>query len=157
MGVLHMKFRCDFVTNSSSSSFIVNFKDKDAMKEAYDSMCERYAESIAERVFSDIEEGKCTYSQALASMKESLESHIRLRLEFAPENRFRTPQYFESTEFKKQVAREVNKRLEEFKASTNHRGIFAEVSYSDHSDAGAFLEQKVMPEMPFVKYISNNH
>ena len=152
-----MKFRCDFVTNSSSSSFIVNFKDKDAMKEAYDSMCERYAESIAERVFSDIEEGKCTYSKALASVKESLTWKIKWRMEDLPEHKYKPYTYFESPEFMKLVNREVNKRLEEFKAKTAHRGIFAEVSYSDHSEIGSFLETKVMPEMPFVKYISNNH
>lgn len=152
-----MKIRTDFVTNSSSSSFIVNFKDKDALKEAYNSMCERYAESIADRVFSDIEEGKCTYSQALESIKENLSIKIKWRLEDLPEHKYKPYTYFESPEFMKLVNKEVNKRLEQFKASTYHRGIFAEVSYSDHSEIGSFLENKVMPEMPFVKFVSNNH
>ena len=68
-----MKSRSDFVTNSSSSSFIVAFQNKADMERQRESMLHIYSKYIVDTIFGDIERHKVTYAQAKAFVKVAVE------------------------------------------------------------------------------------
>ena len=152
-----MKYRNDFVTNSSSSSFIVSFKNKADMKEQFNKMVEKYP-MYANIVFQDIDKHRKTYTEVLKYMKERLGWEARYHI------RFEMPEYsdkkfdyawFKSAEYKRVEKEYVERELEKFKNSVNHRGIFAEIAYSDHDNSE--LEHYIMPKMPFTIKTFSNH
>lgn len=152
-----MKYRNDFVTNSSSSSFIVSFKNKADMQEQFNKMAQKYP-MYANIVFQDINRTKQTYTETLKKMEERLEweSYYHIRYEM-PEYADKKYDYkwIDSKEFKKAQKKYIKEKLDEFKSSVNHRGIFAMVTYSDHTDSE--LEHYIMPNMPFTMKTFSNH
>lgn len=154
-----MKYRSDFVTNSSSSSFIVSFKNKQDMEDKRLKMLETYSESIVSKVFSDIEENKMTYKQARDFIKEDIEDtyYYKYRWGFNSAFKDKPSEWFKSREFKKLIKEDVDRILQKFDDRVNHRGIFAVVTYSDHSDIGRQLEGNIMPNQSFVVRQISNH
>lgn len=152
-----MKYRSDFVTNSSSSSFIVAFKNKADMEEQFKKMCKDYPH-YANVVFQDIENHRVPYSVILKDIEERLgwESRYYIRFEM-PEYEHKRYDYdwIKSDEFKKVQKKYIKAELEKFKNSVNHRGIFAKVTYSDHDNGE--LEHYIMPKMPFTIKTFSNH
>ena len=152
-----MKYRSDFVTNSSSSSFIVSFKNKADMEEQFKKMALRYP-MYAEMVFQDIQDSRQTYTETLNMIKERLgwEARYVIRYEM-PEYRDKRYdlEWVKSDEFKKAEKKYIEEELEKFKNKVNHRGIFAMVTYSDHEFGE--LEHRVMPNMSFTVKTFSNH
>ena len=152
-----MKYRNDFVTNSSSSSFIVSFKNKADMEEQFKNMVKRYP-LYAEMVFQDINQYRKTYTETLNDMKERLgwEARYHVRYEM-PEyaNKRYDYEWVHSEEFEKAKKKYIDEELEKFKKRVNHRGIFAMVTYSDHDNSE--LEHRIMPRMPFTVKTFSNH
>lgn len=152
-----MKYRRDFVTNSSSSSFIISFKSKKDMEEQFKKMCSNYPQ-YANIVFEDIKKNKKTYGEILKEYKERLEWETYYTLKYnSPEYRDKSPEWFKSDEFKAIQKECIEKELEDFKNKVNHRGQFFKVTYSDHSDMGSELEHHIMPYMPFTVKVFSNH
>lgn len=150
-----MKYRSDFVTNSSSSSFVVVFKNKTEMKEKYEEML-RNNSSYADIVFSDIEKNKLTYIETLKYLSERLKWEAKYHICYdSPKYRDKPYEWRNSVEFKNLVKNYIDTELDRFKNSVNHRGIFSVVTYSDHTDAE--LEQVIMPNMPFTYKTINGH
>ena len=85
-----MKYRSDFVTNSSSSSFILNFKNED---EAYATICKTFLKEceqdsdcrIIDSVVSRVNENKKTKEEAL----EYYLNQMRYYVEYKIEQKFR--------------------------------------------------------------------
>ncbi len=152
-----MKYRNDFVTNSSSSSFIVSFKNKADMEEQFKNMAKRFP-TYAEMVFQDINQHRKTYTETLNDMKERLgweaRYHVRYEMPEYADKRY-DYEWVHSEEFEKAKQKYIDAELEKFKKRVNHRGIFAQVTYSDHDNGE--LEHHIMPRMPFTVKTFSNH
>lgn len=158
-----MKYRSDFVTNSSSSSFIVVFGSKDEYVNRLQNMLDKgvlyeYASVIAR----DVEENRVTKAEAMKEIIEALMDEFEFTYFYGGQGRY-VP-YKEqlkvrtSREFISQRSAYVEKELKNIKARLPKRGYYASIVYGD--DDGSFysdLEHRIMPNMPFlIKRISHH-
>jgi len=154
-----MKIRSDFVTNSSSSSFIVAFKNIDDMEKSKDKMLDFYSSSIVNRIFDDIADNKISYKEAIEYLEEDLEFafYAAYRWGYNSEYRTRPSKWFQSKEFKDMLKVKVDKELNNFKDNLKNSGIIAIVTYDDDSNDESLLQYDIMPNQAFVKKIISNH
>ena len=154
-----MKIRLDFVTNSSSSSFIVAFSNKKDMEQAKEEMLKIYSYQIVERIFSDILSNKVTYTEARKEFKESVEDRCYYYLHYSLRSPYRNKpnDWFESKEYKKLEKEMIKEELAKFDNMCSHRGFFSIVNYSDNTSEGSMLEHDIMPNQSFVLRVLNYH
>ncbi len=150
-----MKIRSNFVSNSSSSSFILIFKKLPETKgQLYDLMFPNGEEvvghwdykvstmSIVNEVFNDIEKEIDPTREELEVLLSStqIEDEMSLFEETVPEydyHRWKEPNYWE--DLKKQQD-EVGKRHTDKLLEDNKGKIFRVVEYEDHSELGSIIE-----------------
>lgn len=149
-----MKIRCDYVTNSSSSSFIVGFRsENDIDLQLKESMVKYNPSSVYryDEVLRDIENHRITKEYALEMFKDE----VRWDVEFYLENSYER-KLGGYTSFKKWIKKEENKKAfddainskvdelyKRFKEKIDDCEYLAEVEYCDHTDGD--LEHEIMP------------
>lgn len=158
-----MKVRGDFVTNSSSSSFILGFSSekeirKELEQEGLFSSCRGYGRdeedddfNPLERVYADcIEAEVMTIDQVLDRARDALEYEVMYDVEedMYPNYRDRYAHRGEP-EFVEACEKEMERRLKEIRKNTEQvrpkQTVFVEVTYSDHSREGSELEHDIVP------------
>ena len=163
-----MKYRSDFVTNSSSSSFICAFKNKAEFSEMMEKYSQTYPQHFA-YIYKDILEHRRNRKEILNELKEYYEGEAEYSIYWSGKNKTYWDGEFEYAgleyynryklpAYKQAIDEYINKRMDYAEANLPKRGILASIEYSDE-DGGFFseLEHDIMPRMPFVFAILSHH
>ena len=153
-----MKVRTDFVTNSSSSSFIVAFKDEDSIiTDLKDAHIGRHFE---ERLLRDIKKHRITKGRALYDFVNEMfwinmciargkyEQKLGNKLADQWDNR----EAYELDAFNKTID-----QLKEFKEQIDEYDYISEIEYSDSYKSEEELECSIMPNLKNTLVKFNHH
>lgn len=150
-----MKVRSDFVTNSSSSSFILGFTSEDKVRnELYDGLYdgEKY---FFDRIYKDVMEAKrLSADEAESIIRNYLKYYVKWEL--ASKHPGGWSRVFEETEeFEQECKQAIEEHIDKIKDKLMGQSVLVEVEYGDHVDG--VLEHEVMPSHPSSIYRMSHH
>ena len=146
-----MKNRNDFVTNSSSSSFIVGFKDEESIESQLRS--EVYASERLDTILRDVKENRISKAEALHEFRNEMYWNAQWVLQNEYERKVIGHQSFydwiKDHRNREEFYQRVNERLDvwsdEFKKKIEGLDYLALVEYDDHCNGD--LEHEIMPKL----------
>lgn len=154
-----MKIRTDFVTNSSSSSFILGFKNE---KSIVTEIAENTPYDYVGQLLKDVKEAdRMTREEVIEELKEGgrwdVEYELARVLEREGYSYTQAWAYIRTDEGQAKVQKLLDEWVEEKTGDLNGRSVFVEVEYEDHTDIGCDMEHDIMPGHPNTIVRFNNH
>lgn len=163
-----MKIRNDFVTNSSSSSFILAFDNKEDGYKEIAAMTSRYGSDYVFTLLNDFDnEPAIPYDDLFKTVESDLESDayteicyghgswwsndkdtFKKRWEDAHPNA-KYSDFYDSEEFKAEKERVIKRLFDELIEKIGSRHYLVELEYEDHSIIGSELEHEILPYCDF--------
>lgn len=146
-----MKIRTDYVTNSSSSSFILGFTNEDNIYDELIAGFPKWAENYFSTVSRDVQsEKRLNRDEVIVKAREEL----RWNAEWDVQNRYQRKHrcsYIEAWDYtktengKSEVESEIERCINNIIEDMSGKSVFVEVEYDDHCNGE--LEHEIMPKV----------
>lgn len=171
-----MKVRKDFVTNSSSSSFILAFRDKEDGLSQIAEMTHHYGSDYVGQLLADFQaatpipyddikahclsdfEGDAYYIMCYggggwwSSEKETFKSKWEAKHPGAS-----YAEFYHSKEYQDELLRLTNQYAADLLAKIGERRYLVELEYEDHTNVGSALEHDILPNCEFAVKVFSHH
>ena len=158
-----MKIRTDFVTNSSSSSFILAFHDEHSIGQE---LLDDNTQGELEQILRDVMHCKEEYSkeEIISEYREYVEDMAHFRASDYIKRK-KGLSWVESYDYVKNHPDEINalvsdivkEQMEELEEKIKGMEVVVMIEYEDHTEQGSRLEHEIVPYMFSCKAIMNNH
>lgn len=169
-----MKYRTDFVTNSSSSSFLLGFDSKEEGEKTIIEMARKYGSMYIDQLLADFLAAKpLTLEEIISSHQDDFENDAELDLdgEYYWGRRKKSFQetwmeshpgatfedYYASRERKEAVESQVKQVTKDLLEKARQKSYLVEVEYEDHDEVGSGLEHDILPDQDFTIRRFNHH
>lgn len=171
-----MKIRSDFVTNSSSSSFILAFENKEDGLSKIALMTKKFGSDYVAQLLNDFANAESIpYEQLFERFEEEFDCVAYYELCYGDGGWWSSDKptfeqqwmdthpgadryaFRESAEFKAECKKLKDKMFNDFLKEIGDRHFLVELEYEDHTDVGSALEHDILPQCDFTAHRFTHH